>query len=150
MRSVPLLLVGLAACSPLGPCSSNVEPGSIAADVDGASWASTATYRVAGSSLQVNAEPSEGWFMNFVLQTTIDGDAGADALAGTGDLEFDLADGGFATLYEDGAGSYRSDTGTVRVLAYGGTSLTACFAYTTGGDRTVDVHRGSVNATFVE
>ncbi len=147
------LAVSLGACSPLGPCSSNVAAGTIAADVGGDAWSSTATFRGTGSNLQINAEPAAGWFMNFVLQRTIDGALPGDAVAaGVSPFDVDLADGGFATLYEDGAGSYSSNDGggTVRVVQASATSLTACFAYTAGGDGSVDVHHGAMNATLAE
>ena len=151
MRCVALL-VALSACSsPLGPCSSNVPAGTIAADVDGEPWSSTATFRGTGSNLQINAEPDGGWFMNFVLQRTTDGALPGDAVeAGVSPFEVDLADGGFATLFEDGAGSYSSNDGggTLRVVAADAGSITACFAYTAGGDGSVDVQRGAMNATL--
>lgn len=149
-KTLPLLLA-LSACSPLGPCSSNVPAGMISADVDGASWSSTATFRGAGSNLQINAEPSDGWFMNFVLQRTIDGALPGDAVAaGVSPFEVDLEDGGFATLFEDGAGSYSSNDGggTLRVVAADASSVTACFAYTAGGDGSVEVSHGALNATL--
>lgn len=147
------LLLALPACSPLGPCSSNVPSGTISADIGGDAWSSTVTFRGTGSNLQLNAEPDGGWFMNFVLQRTTDGALPGDAVAaGVSPFEVDLADGGFATLYEDGAGSYSSNDGggTVRVLEASATSLTACFAYTAGGDGSVDVHHGALNATLAE
>ena len=62
----------------------------------------------------------------------------------------DFADGGFATLFEDGAGSYTSNDGggTLRVVQADAGSITACFAYTAGGDGSVDVQRGAMNATL--
>ena len=147
---VAILLV-LSACSPLGPCLSNVPAGTISADVGGESWSSTATFRAAGSNLQINAEPSGVWFMNFVLQRTTDGAVPQDAIdAGAPSFEVDLADGGFATLFEDGAGSYTSNDGggTLRVVEADESSVTACFAYTAGGDGSVDVRHGALNATL--
>jgi hypothetical protein len=155
VKWLPLVaLFPLAACgSPLGPCSSNIPAGTISADVGGQGWSSTATFRAAGSNLQINAEPSDGWFMNFVLQRTIDGALPGDAVAaGVSPFEVDLGDGGFATLYEDGVGSYSTNdgSGTLRVVAADASSVTACFAYTAGGDGSVDVHRGALNASLAE
>lgn len=152
-RSIALLLpLSLAACSPLGACPTDVPAGTIEADVDGAAWSSTADFRMAGANLQINAEPADGWFMNFVLQRTTDGAFPGDAIdAGALPFEVDLVNGGFATLYEEGSTSFASDPvgGLLRVVGYDDDSVTACFAYTgTGAGGEVKVRHGALNATL--
>lgn len=143
----------LAGCSPTGHCDPGVPSGTIEANVGGTAWSSSATWQMAGSSLQITAAPAAGWFMSFVAQQTTDGETVGDAFDAGGNFAVELqtgAEGGFATLYPSSGTSYPSDPigGLLRILDHDDQNVTACFAFTgTNGDGAqVDVKGGSLHA----
>ncbi len=151
-----LSLYALAGCAPetaagTPSCTPTAAEGEVAASIDGSSWASTATWFEAGSSLQVNAESVDGWWFSMVLQTTEDGTAAVDATAaGEWPMAFDIGGGGgWVTLYPDEGASYTSRDGSgALTLVSDEAGLAGCFSFEALGDEgTVTVSDGSFVAT---
>jgi hypothetical protein len=159
MRLLALLL--LAACSsgggsPTCTAADDLDAGAALATVDGAAWASTATWLWQRESLQVNAAPAGGWSFTFVSQTTADGET-AKAAVDAGDFPIELSlpvggEGGWVLAYPTDGDSYSTENGeggTLTITALDGDALYACFAFdaaTDSGD-TVTVTDGALNAT---
>lgn len=108
-----LALLWLLACGSAGDGSCKVDDldeGATEAEIDGTMWSSHAEWLLAGTSLQVNAEQSGGWWYSMVAQTTRDGDLAGDAIAdGAVPAEVTLhsgEDGGWVVLYPDSGASY--------------------------------------------
>lgn len=130
---IVLLVMG---CGSGARCDlSSVGPGEIAAEIDGTPWRSTATWTSAGESLQLNAEPADGWWISVVAQQTIDGRGLVEALS---DLpaDVDLLDGGWALLYTE-SDSDRSVSGDLSLNQQDGDELLGCLDVVTEAGRTI-------------
>jgi hypothetical protein len=152
------VLVLLAACQPnggKGTCDvGDVATGQAVATVDGADWTGTgATWRLAGSSLQINTVASDGWMLSLVAQATPDGTTASDALdAGEFPIDVTLkdgADGGWVLFYPDEGSSYGTqdtDGGTFTISGREGDDLLACFSFSaaSGDGGTVTVEGGTM------
>lgn len=155
-----LLFTACAADAPVGATCDvgDIGSGEIAAVVDGEDWSDdAATWILAGSSLQINSEPSGGWHLSAVLQVTTTGATLADALdAGSWPVEVDLppegGTGGWITFYPDSGDSYVTEAaagGTLTLAGQTGTDLYGCFAFTAGkgNNKEVTVESGVFRAT---
>jgi hypothetical protein len=158
MRLAPFLL--LLACAGGNASSAScddadpLDAGAIAATVDGAAWASTATWVWQGESLQIDAAPADGWSFTLVAQTTADGatvKAGIDA--GAFPIEVSLADGGggWGRGHPSDGDPYITDDaegGTLTLSALDGDALLGCFDFVAGdgGRKSVEVSDGALHA----
>jgi hypothetical protein len=126
------LLAFLVACGGgPDPChAADLASGSGEAEIDGADWNGTGlTWSPQGSSIQVSG--GDGSFtITLVARTSTDGVTADEAMAGS----FDLADGGFATVYPSSGASYRSASGTLDLGGRDGDDLLGCFAFDASGD----------------
>jgi len=141
----------LFACAdPPGSAPPTCVPDGTGATVDGVPWSTTATWMVAGSSVQVNLAPADGWRMTAVLQRTADGTAAAEvALPASFDLSGEDA-GGWVLVYPDEGDSYTSQdgvAGTLELVDLDG-ERGGCFAFeAVGADGTISVDAGSFEAS---
>jgi len=103
--------------------------GEMVLDIDGEDWTGPLSWQLAGDSLQLNADESDGQWVTAVGQETSGGLTGAEGLD---DLPaaFDLSDGGWAVLYT-ASDSDRSASGTLEVLEEDGDQFRGCIAFTT-------------------
>lgn len=145
-----LLALLLACADPPGSSGPTCVPDGTVATVDGVPWSTTATWMAAGSSIQVNLAPADGWRMTAVLQRTADGTAAAEA---TLPASFDLAGddaGGWVLVYPDEGDSYTSQdgaSGTLDLVDLDG-ERGGCFAFeAVRDDETLTVDAGSFEAT---
>ena len=95
------------------------------------------TWTTAGTSIQVNAPPNNGWQLSLVAQTDRDGNAVADEVtAGNFPVHVTLGeggDGGFATLYPSSGSSLSTglaEGGHLQILRIDADSgLVGCFSF---------------------
>ena len=114
----------------------DTESGRVIAVIDGEDWASTTEFLEAGTSLQVNAPTTGGWWFSMVLQTSSDGATAVDAVAaGVWPIVFDVGGvGGWVTLYPETGDSYTSRDAVGEVTLVGADDgLAGCFAFDAAG-----------------
>ena len=120
-----MIVLFVMGCGAGSGCDLNsVEPGEIAAETDGTPWRSSVTWTSAGESLQLNADPADGWWLSAVAQQTTDGRGLAEALSAL-PAEVDLSDGGWALLYTE-EDSDRSASGLLSFSREDGEELLGC------------------------
>lgn len=138
-----MIVLFVMGCGTGGRCDLNsVGPGEIAAEIDGTPWRSLATWTSAGESLQLNADPADGWWLSAVAQQTTDG-RGLDEALSALPAEVDLSDGGWSLLYTDDD-SDRSESGLLSFRRQDGEELLGCLDVDTESGRTVT---GAFSAT---
>ncbi len=148
----PLLVLLIVGCESTSPATEagcelgDTESGAVVAVIDGVDWTSTTEFLEAGSSLQVNAPATGGWWFSMVLQTAADGGTAVDAVNGDAwPIAFDVGGtGGWVTLYPEMGDSYTSRDGAGDVtLVDAGDGLAGCFAFdAVGSGGTVSVTDG--------
>ncbi len=155
MRILVLSAIALVACNPCDP--TDLPAGDATALVNDVDWeTSGATWRWAGSSLQIGMPESGGWAFTLVAMREVEGEAVSDAIeAEAFPVEVALGDGesGFATVYPaEGSSMTTSDpTGIVEIQAIDGDSLFACFEFPAMSDtNNVEVQKGQVHAELFE
>lgn len=158
------LLLPLLACDGAsgsdGACTPDpaLASGTAAATLDGAAWTTSATWLWQGESVQINADPADGWRFSLVGQLTDAGDTvQAAADAGAFPITVPLGtSGGWVTVFptEGGDGSYhtKNAAGGTLTITEVGDELAGCFDFSAGteaGDA-VELTSGSVRATLLE
>lgn len=157
-----LALCSLVGCDggsgPAGTCTPDaaLDPGTAAATVDGAAWSTAATWMWQGESLQINADPADGWRFSLVGQLT---EAGGTVKAAADAGEFPIVvplgqTGGWVTVFPTDGDSYHSgnaDGGSLTITDIGD-ELAGCFDFGAGSDagETVDMADGTVRAALLE
>jgi len=155
MRILVVFGLCLAGCNPCAP--EKLSPGQIQAEIDAVAWAGEgATWRMAGSSLQMNSPESDGWALTLVAIRDVEGTSVEEALAAANfPIEVPLSSGesGFATLYpSEGSSLVTEETsGTLEIHGVDGDALYACFEFSAASDdRAVVIADGSVHAELLE
>lgn len=134
-----------------------IAAGTVQATVDGAEWTGpSATWRMAGSSLQLNTVSTGGWFLSVVAQkTTSDQTLEAALAAGTYPIEVRLktgVEGGFALFYPEDGSTFATKTGdgdgSLVLSRRDGDDLIGCLEFTALSDdgSSVAVEDGTVYA----
>lgn len=155
MRILVLSMIALVACNPCDP--TDLPVGDATATVNGEDWESSgATWRWAGSSLQIGMPESSGWAFTLVAMRELEGETVSDAMdAAAFPVEVTLGDGdsGFATVYPaEGSSMTTSDpTGLLEIRGIEGDSIFACFEFPAmSSTNSVEVQKGEVHATLFE
>lgn len=140
-----LLLPLLAACAADVPADAScavpetLADGAVEATVDGAGWASTATWLWQADGVQLNIATADGWRVTLVAQSAADGatirDA-VDAAAFPVEVALEEGGGGWAIAYPEDGGSYSTNAGSgaVTFTALDSDVLAGCFAFEAAHD----------------
>ncbi len=155
---VSLLALPLLACTgeegTSGTCSPDVslEAGGVVGTIDGAAWSTTATWLWQGESLQINADPADGWRFSLVGQLADSGETVKAAVdAGSFPVTVPLGEAGaWALVYPTDGDSYHTANaagGTLTITDVAD-DLTGCFAFdaATDGGEAVSITDGSLRA----
>lgn len=146
------VLVGCDGGSGTGTCAPDADAGTAVATLDGAAWATTATWTWSGESLQINAAPADGWNFSLVGQLTDTG-ATVKAQADAGAFPFIVPlgqTGGWVTVFPTDGDSYHTKNAAGGTLTVTGVdeALAGCFAFSAGTDAgdTVELADGVLQA----
>lgn len=125
---------GEGSCTPTGR-----TPGTLAAQVDGASWQTDGVQQTgSGDGVQITSGVGDGWRLTLVAQASDSGSGVLDALDnGPVVVVLEEGSGNFAVLYPDAGGtSYSTNSGGGEAVLTRNTAagtLDACFSFEAGG-----------------